>query len=517
MAKTKKSDLVIVYHRQPYEEVVENGKTVFKENSSPNGIVPTLKSFLAAADHGCWVAWKQVSPKQKAKFETQVTIDDVYGSYDVVRLPLSAEQVKSFYHETSKEALWPILHSFPWLFNSDGADWETFREVNRLFAEAACAQVSDDGLIWIHDYNLWLVPHFIREKKPNVRIAFFHHTPFPSADVFQVLPWREEIVDSLLACDVIGFHIPRYAENFCGVARALRGVKLGPRQDVQEPMVSSGMALSEPSYTPFLVHNDRRVLIDASPIGTNPKVIKDHLSTFEAGQRVAEIRNEVGNYHFIISVGRVDYTKGAKQTLEAYDRLLSRRPDLNGVVKLMLVCAAPATGMTIYKSAQREIERLVGAINGKYGNLSWTPIMLTTRAIGFEELVCYFRAAKTCWITPLRDGLNLVAKEYIATQMGQPGALVMSEFAGVTVELPQAVLTNPYSAKSMDDSIEAAIDMPDDERLQRMHELNETITTWDIDHWAQHVTELFQKVKNMDPKVSASETVIDSPFKTEAA
>lgn len=504
--KPQKSDLVILYHRQPYEEEVKDGKTVFKENKSPNGIVPTLKGFCARAEQGCWVAWKEVAPKQQAKFNRRVTIDDAYGSYDVIRLPLTAEQVKSFYHVTSKVAFWPILHTFPWLFNSEDADWDGFKEVNRLFAEAACEQVSDDGLIWIHDYNLWMAPHYIRKLKPNVKIAFFHHTPFPSADVFNIVPWREEIVDSLLQTDVIGFHIPRYAENFCGVARALRGVTLGEAQDVQAPMVSSGMALSEPTVTPYVEHGDRRIMIDAWPIGTNPSLIRDYLSRFDAGERAAEIRNEIGDQHFIISVGRVDYTKGAKEQLEAFDRLLSRRPELIGKVKFMMVCAAAAKGMTIYKNAQREIERLVGSINGKYGTLGWTPIMLTMRPIPFEQLVPYFRVANTCWITPIRDGLNLVAKEYIAAQQGGPGALVLSEFAGVAVELPQAILTNPYSNTSMDQAIDQAIDMSREERIERSEALLKTVETWDIEFWSRHVMEVFDNLGASKKKTDTGET-----------
>ncbi|MCA8885393.1 MAG: trehalose-6-phosphate synthase, partial [Hyphomonadaceae bacterium] len=189
MPADKKSSFVIVYHRQPYEEAVEQGRTVFRENKSPNGIVPALKGFFSSATDAVWVAWKQAPADGKVNFERTVRIKDSYGEYDVVRLPLTAEQVKAFYHVTSKEALWPILHSFPGLFNYGPADWENFREVNRLFAEAACEQAADDALIWVHDYNLWLVPLFVRQIKPHARIAFFHHTPFPAPDVFNVLPW----------------------------------------------------------------------------------------------------------------------------------------------------------------------------------------------------------------------------------------------------------------------------------------------------------------------------------------
>lgn len=494
MTRVQKSSFVIVYHRQPYEEAVENGRTVFRENKSPNGIVPALKGFFGTAKDAVWVAWKQAPASGKAKFERTVRIKDSYGEYDVVRLPLTPEQVKAFYHVTSKEALWPILHSFPGMFNYGPADWENFREVNRLFAEAACEQAAEDALIWVHDYNLWLVPYYVRQIKPNARIAFFHHTPFPAPDVFNVLPWREEILRSLLSCDIVGFHIPRYSENFASAACSLMGATREEARAAELPFHATGVALAEPSVTTALRYEGRRVGIDAWPIGTNPRVIDAHLATEKARERVAQIENDIGDRRLLMSVGRVDYVKGTKEMLEAYGRLLERRPELREKVKLFCVCVAPAEGMSAYRAAQREVERLVGAINGKYGNLSWTPIMLSTRGVPFEELVCYYRAADVCLVTPLRDGLNLVAKEFIGAQGDDPGVLVLSEFAGAAVELPEAVLVNPYSHRNMDLNLDKALDMERSERKQRLAAMNERVRRWDVDHWAAHVRERFDGV-----------------------
>jgi len=494
MSNAKKSSFVIVYHRQPYEEVIENGRTVFRENKSPNGIVPALKGFFGTAKDAVWVAWKQAPAKGKPTFERTVHIRDSYGEYDVVRLPLTAEQVKSFYHVTSKEALWPILHSFPGMFNYGPADWENFREVNRLFAEAACEQAADDALIWVHDYNLWLVPHYVRQIKPDARIAFFHHTPFPASDVFNVLPWREEILASLLSCDIVGFHIPRYSENFASAACALMGAKRAHVRPAESPFHPTGVALAEPQVTTALTYQGRRVAIDAWPIGANPRVIDAHLATDKAQQRVEQIAEEMGDRRLLMSVGRVDYVKGTKEMLEAFGRMLERRPELREKVKLFCVCVAPAEGMSAYRAAQREVERLVGAINGKYGNLSWTPIMLSTRGVPFEELVCYYRAADICLVTPLRDGLNLVAKEFIGAQGDDPGVLVLSEFAGAAVELPEAVLVNPYSERNMDATLDLALDMDRVERRKRFVALRDSVRQWDVDHWAGHVRERFSEI-----------------------
>lgn len=493
---TEKSSLVIVYHRQPYEEVVENGRVTYRENSSPNGIVPTLKSFFGRVDagKGAWVAWKQVGPRAQEKFERVVRIEDSYGSYAVSRLPLTAEQVKSFYHVTSKEALWPILHSFPWLFRYENADWSTFREVNWLFAEAAAAQAEVGALVWIHDYNLWLVPKYLRQIRPDLRIAFFHHTPFPAPDVFNILPWREEIVESLLDCDLVGFHIPRYAVNFAAVARSLRDVEVAERVRVEAGMSPVGQALSEPEVATRLRHRGRSVILDSFPVGTHPDFIRG-LVEAEPSRRLQEgIREELAGRRLLVAVGRTDYTKGMKETLEAFERLLQRRPELHGQVKLMVTSVSSAGGMRIYRETQREIEALAGRINGRFSTLSWTPILLFTKAIPFDRLVAYYRAAEICITTPLRDGLNLVAKEYVAAKQGESGVLLLSEFAGCAVELPQAVLANPYSTRALDAALDQALDMPLEERRARMAAMSETVRYYDVARWAEHTFARFGEI-----------------------
>ncbi|BBK43860.1 hypothetical protein STVA_38800 [Allostella vacuolata] len=492
----EKSSLVIVYHRQPYEEVVEDGRTIYRENKSPNGIVPTLKSFFGKVDdgRGAWVAWKQVPARSREKFERVVRIEDSFGSYVVSRLPLTAEQVRSFYHVTSKEALWPILHSFPSLFRYDNVDWPTFREVNRLFAEAAAAQAEDGALVWVHDYNLWLVPKYLRELNPTLRIAFFHHTPFPSADVFSVLPWRAEIVDSLLDCDLVGFHVPRYAKNFADVARTLHGATVERQVAVEQGMSPVGFALSEPDVPTLLAQGERRVALDAFPVGTNPGLIAELLAGQPRQAAQASIRDELGDQRLIVAVGRTDYTKGTIEALRAFERLLERRPELHRQVKLMVTSVRSADGMGIYRETQRDIEALVGRINGRFSDLRWTPILLFTNAVPFERLLAYYRTADVCLTTPLRDGLNLVAKEYIAAREGLGGALVLSEFAGCAIEFPEAIMTNPYSARSMDAALDTALDMPAAAGRQRMAAMSRTVRHYDVARWAAHTLDRFGEI-----------------------
>ncbi|KJS14317.1 MAG: glucosylglycerol-phosphate synthase [Hoeflea sp. BRH_c9] len=479
------SDLVIVYHRQPYEEVEENGKTVLRENKSPNGIVPTLKGFFGRVDKGAWIAWKLAEDAANPDFERVIEIEDSYGKYSVTRLPLTPDQVSSFYHITSKEAFWPILHSFKERYNYDPVDWPTFREVNWAFAEAAAAEAAPGAVVWVHDYNLWLVPGYLRKLRPDVKISFFHHTPFPAADMFNVLPWRREIVDSLLSCDVVGFHIPRYAVNFVHVAQSL--LEVGPvvRKDVNPDFIWEGTALSDRRVPESVQYQGRTIRISSAPVGIDWDYIQEQAGSEQTRDNARAIRAELGDCKLILSVGRTDYTKGGVQQLESYERLLQTHPELHGNVRLMHVSVGANRSMAAYEEIQGEIEQVAGRINGTFGSFEWQPVALISTAVPFKDLIAYYQLADVCWITPLADGMNLVCKEYAAARTDGDGVLVLSEFAGASVELSSAVITNPFSHRSMDTAIEQALAMPEDERRHRMAMLRDTVKRYGIKAWAE--------------------------------
>ncbi|ETX29524.1 glucosylglycerol-phosphate synthase [Roseivivax isoporae] len=479
------SDLVIVYHRQPYEEVEEDGKIVFKENKSPNGIVPTLKSFFGKVDDAAWVAWKEAEDTSNPGFERVIQIEDSFGKYTVSRLPLTKAQVSSFYHVTSKEAFWPILHGFKEKYNYDPVDWPTFKEVNWAFAEAAAAEAAQGAAVWVHDYNLWLVPGYLRQMRADVRISFYHHTPFPAADMFNVLPWRGEIVDSLLACDVVGFHIPRYAANFVSVVRSLRDVGNVPREKVDPDFISDGSALSDRTVPTAIHTEDRVVRLGTTPVGVDTDYIAEVAARPETDVRRDEVLAAMANRRLILSVGRTDYTKGGAEQLLTFERLLERNPELASQTKLLHISVSANRNMTAYAEIQSEIEQIAGRINGRFATFDRTPVSLISNAIPFEELVAYYRAADVAWITPLADGMNLVCKEFAAARTDGDGVLILSEFAGAAMEMSSAVLTNPYSNKSMLHAIEMALAMPEAERRDRMAELRRVVEKHNTRAWAR--------------------------------
>lgn len=477
------SELVIVYHRQPYEEVEENGRTVLRENKSPNGIVPTLKSFFGSVNHGAWIAWKLAEDLDNPGFEEKIEIDDEYGNYSVSRLPLAEDHVREFYHVTSKEAFWPILHSFKERYNYDPVDWPNFRDVNRRFAEAAAAEAAPGALVWVHDYNLWLVPGYLRSLRPDVRIAFFHHTPFPSADVFNVLPWRKEIVASLLACDDVGFHIPRFAANFVSVARSLVDAEVTERARVPEKWITEGTALAERSVPTRIAFEGHEVSVSYTPLGVNTPFIEERARSAEVHEAATALRQDLGDTKLILSVGRTDYTKGGVEQLASFERVLEAHPELHGKMRLMHVSVSANRNMRAYEEIQNEIEQTAGRINGRFGTLDWQPIALISRAIPFADLIAYSQAADVAWIAPLADGMNLVCKEFISSRVDDDGVLVLSELAGAAVELGDAVIANPFSHRAMDHAILQAINMPETERRQRMAALRTAAKSNDVRSW----------------------------------
>nr|MBV6629805.1 glucosylglycerol-phosphate synthase [Oceanococcus sp. HetDA_MAG_MS8] len=485
------SSLVVVYHRQPFEEQIVDGKTVVRSHRSPNGIVPTLRGFFQYFDKGTWVAWTEVSEDQAGGVVSEREVAYAGEHYHVSQVGLTPEQVHSFYKVTSKASLWPVLHTFPNMFDYDAADWDTFREVNRIFAKATCEVAEEGAWIWVHDYNLWLVPKMIRDMRPDLKIAFFHHTPFPSSDVFGVLPWRTEITESLLSCDRVGFHIPRYAENFAGVARAFGGARATRREPVSERLRPEGWALQESWCVTELEWEGRKIAVDSVPLGVNVDQIEATVNAPEARARAADIREQIRVDTMLFAVSRVDYTKGTLEMLQCYERLLQRRPDLINKIKLYVVCVAPAKGMAVYDQIQAEIEQKVGSINGKYSQLGWVPVVLFSTPLQFSELMSWYMAADVCWITPLRDGLNLVVKEYVAAKQGEPGRLILSEFTGAAVELSDAILTHPYSARSMDSAIDEALAMGDEQAREHMQAMHRGIRTHDLAAWTRRLLERF--------------------------
>ena len=487
-AQPGKAELVMVYHRLPYEEYRNaNGKLQRRRPTSPNGIIPTLLSFFGDGRPGSWVAWA-VHEDDDEPFDSHTTVDaERYPKLTAARVKLSKEEVDVFYKRFSKEAFWPTLHTF-WeraTFNED--DWQTFLKVNRAFAERTALEAAEGAIVWLHDYNLWMVPAYLRELRPDLRIAFFHHTYFPSADVFNVLPWRRQIVGSLLQCDYIGFHIPRQVENFVDVARGVFPLKTLERQNCAPRFITYGCAVGLERMTTALDTGTRQVKLGAHPVGLDIDRVRSALEAPKIKELMGQLREEMKGVKLILSVERLDYTKGILEKLNAYERLLADNPELIGKVTLVTVCVPAAKEMTIYDELQTQIEQAVGRINGRFARIGWTPLQFFFRSLPFEEVSAWYAMADVMWITPLRDGLNLVAKEFVAAQglLDGRGVLVLSEFAGAAAELKGALLTNPHDPADLAQTCYLALNLPKSEAQARLRELFDIVCYNDIRRWGE--------------------------------
>nr|WP_256833372.1 glucosylglycerol-phosphate synthase [Pseudomonas oleovorans] len=506
-AQPGKAELVMVYHRLPYEEYRNAaGKLQRRRPTSPNGIIPTLLSFFGDGRPGSWVAWA-VHEDGDEPFDSHTTVDaERYPKLTAARVKLSKEEVDIFYKRFSKEAFWPTLHTF-WeraTFNED--DWQVFLKVNRAFAERTALEAAEGAIVWLHDYNLWMVPAYLRELRPDLRIAFFHHTYFPSADVFNVLPWRRQIVGSLLQCDYIGFHIPRQVENFVDVARGVFPLKTLERQNCAPRFITYGCAVGLERMTTELDTGTRQVKLGAHPVGLDIDRVRGALEAPKIKELMGQLREEMKGVKLILSVERLDYTKGILEKLNAYERLLADNPELIGKVTLVTVCVPAAKEMTVYNELQSQIEQAVGRINGRFARIGWTPLQFFFRSLPFEEVSAWYAMADVMWITPLRDGLNLVAKEFVAAQglLGGRGVLVLSEFAGAAAELKGALLTNPHDPADLAQTCYLALNLPKSEAQARLRELFDIVCYNDIRRWGEEFLAGVQVQQEPEPLTLAS-------------
>ncbi len=488
------AQLVVVYHRLPYEERLEDGKVVRQRHTSPNGIIPTLLGCFEGGRPGSWVAWSTHHAPGATGTTHELVDEERFPNLVAAKVPLEASDVERFYKKFSKEAFWPVIFSFVDRATFSVADWEHFLGVNLRFAEAAAAEADEGALVWIHDYNLWMVPGYLRMIRPDLKIGFFHHTAFPPADVFNVIPWAGQIMGSLAQCDHVGFHIPRYAANFLDVLRSHFETEVIDVEPCAPRFRVHGVALAIPRMPRHIRSGERKLSLGAHPVGVNARAVKEVLDDSRHRRRVDELSARLRGTRLVLSVERLDYVKGPLQKLEAFERLLEQHPEHRGAVSMVFVTTPPAPGMEVYEEVREAVDQAVGRINGRFGSLEWTPIHYLFRALPFEEVIVYGAAADVAWITPLRDGLNLVAKEFVTAQGAVDGAgvLLLSEFAGAAVELHGALLTNPYDIEGMCAGLHQALTLPETERRQRMRRLVEIVEGHDVDDWSRGFLEALE-------------------------
>ena len=460
--------LVIVSNRLPFTVSVKEGALGF--NVSSGGLTTGLWSYLrrGGATPGeqpdfLWLGWPgaTVAPEHEEAVKA-------YAEKEFKALPLflPEDRMDRFYHGFCNKTLWPLFHYFPDLTRYEEEYWEEYKQVNRVFAEAVVKALRPDDLLWVHDYQLMLVPGLVRERFPDMPIGFFLHIPFPSYEVFRLLPrvWRVKIIEGLLGSSLVGFHTHDYTRDF--LTSVLRTVGY-------EHQLGS------------LTLKDRVVTVDTFPMGIDFERFARAAASPETEARVAELQAKCVGQKVIFFVDRLDYTKGLINRLRGYDEFLKRNPQWHGKVVFIVSVAPSRTAVESYQAMKQELEQAVGRIVGAYGNVNWTPLVYQYRNLGFEEIVALYRLCDVALITPLRDGMNLVAKEFVASRPDQTGVLILSEMAGAAKEMGEALIINPVHSGDFAQALEQALAMPEEEQVRRNWLLQERLRRYDVVRWAE--------------------------------
>ncbi len=461
---------LIVSNRLPVTVTREGDRFLFKP--SVGGLATALSSVVSG-EEALWLGWPGLPREAFAGQEERVFAD--LSKLHCVPVCLSEEELDTFYYGFSNKTLWPLFHYFLQYTVFDSAFWEGYRRVNERYAEAVLSVVDDEEvLIWVHDYQLLLLPGLLREALPQATLGFFLHIPFPSYEVFRVLPWRREILEGLLGADLIGFHTFDYARHFFSSVRRLLGYEhqLG-----------------------LIVTGTRAVKVEVFPISIDFQKFARASEDEAVRKNIEEIRQEIGDRRIILSVDRLDYTKGIPQRLRAFETFLERYPEFREKVILILVGVPSRTEVEHYQELKSEVDQLIGRINGRFGTLGWTPIWYLSRSLGFQELAALYYLADVAMVTPLRDGMNLIAKEYVATVPEEKGVLILSEMAGAAAELSEAILVNPFNLEEMVAALAEALTLPRDERIVRNRRMKERLRRYPIGRWAREFIGALKETK----------------------
>ncbi|NEA31668.1 trehalose-6-phosphate synthase [Streptomyces sp. SID13031] len=450
-----RSSFVVVANRLPVDRIeMPDGTTAWRR--SPGGLVTALAPVMQR-HHGAWIGWTGGADEKLDPFDE--------AGMHLVPVTLSAEDIELYYEGFSNATLWPLYHDVIVAPEFHREWWESYVAVNRRFAEAAAEAADDNAVVWVHDYQLQLVPAMLRRLRPDVRIGFFLHIPFPPTELFAQMPWRRQILDGLMGADLVGFQRPGAASNFARLARNRMGLR------------TRGDRIHLP--------DDRVVRAKAFPISIDVGELEELARQPETIARAAEMRQEVGNpAHILLGVDRLDYTKGIRQRLRAFGELLDEgRVSVDDAVFIQ-VATPSRERVEQYRVLRDEIELLVGRINGEHGRIGTPAINYLHTSYSRTEMAALFRAADVAVVTPLRDGMNLVAKEYVACRYDDTGALVLSEFAGAADEFRQAFLVNPHDINGMKDTIVDAMNTDDRQLGRRMKAMRKHLAAHDVNVWA---------------------------------
>lgn len=450
----------------------DNGE--YDYSMSSGGLVTALQGLKKTTQFQ-WLGWPGLELPES---EQERVNKDLQEKFNCTAVFLSDAIADLHYNGFSNSILWPLFHYHPGEMNFDETAYAAYIEANRQFAKVIAEQVGENDMVWVHDYHLMLLPQMLREevgnRVSNLRIGFFLHTPFPSSEIYRILPVRKEILEGVLSCDLIGFHTYDYARHFLSsVSRIVQDVKTTP----------NGIRF-----------NGRSISIGAFPIGIDVDKFTEGVKKPEVVKRIEQLRQRFGDTKVIVGVDRLDYIKGVPHKLHAFEVFLTENPDWIGKVVLVQVAVPSRGDVEEYQSLRASVNELVGRINGKFGTVEFTPIHYLHKSVPFDELVSLYRISDVCLVSSTRDGMNLVCYEYIASQVDNNGVLILSEFAGAAQSLNGALIVNPWNTEELSESIRESLTLPEEKKKINFDKLFNYISEYTSGHWGEtFVKELYKQ------------------------
>ncbi|MCM8773806.1 MAG: bifunctional alpha,alpha-trehalose-phosphate synthase (UDP-forming)/trehalose-phosphatase, partial [Candidatus Omnitrophica bacterium] len=470
--------ILIVSNRLPIT-IEGKGNKGLVVKSSVGGLVSGISDYLSmlklsltSSSQYIWIG----SPGIYIKERNEAILNKLLKEYSCKGVILSEDMIDKFYHGFCNRVLWPLFHSFPTYVEYNNDYWQVYKEVNGIFADSILKIMDDEDVIWVHDYHLMLLPQLIRERKPFAKIIFFLHIPFPNFEIFRLLPkmWRVEILKGVLGADVVGFHTYEYSQHFLQCVLRILGYTN-----------EAGRILTD----------DRLVKSGAFPMGINFEKFNSAIDNPQIKENVNTLKEKFKDYKVLLSIDRLDYTKGIRNRLEGYDLFLRNNPKYLKKVVLIMIIVPGRVGIEHYQRTKKEIDELIGRINGEFGDMGWLPILYQNKFLSFEEIVSLYNISDTMLVTPLRDGMNLIAKEYIASRRNFTGVLILSEMAGASWELTEAILVNPNDINGVAYAIKEAVELPIEEQINRNKVMQTRLKRYDINRWGDELMKELVSIK----------------------
>ncbi|KAG9521423.1 glycosyl transferase, partial [Aureobasidium melanogenum] len=487
-ASDGKGRLLLVSNRLPIT-IKRSDDATYDFSMSSGGLVSGL-SGLAKTTKFQWYGWPGIQVPQN---EIGLVKDRLWKEYGAVPIFMDDELADRHYNGFSNSILWPLFHYHPGEITFDESAWNAYREANRLFAKEIAKDVQDNDLIWVHDYHLMLLPAMLREEigdsKRNVKFGFFLHTPFPSSEIYRILPVRNEILNGVLHCDLVGFHTYDYARHF---------------------LSSCSRILQLPTTPNTVEFQGKVVTVGAFPIGIDPEKFEEGLKKPKVVERIQTLEKKFQGVKLIVGVDRLDYIKGVPQKLHALEVFLTEHPEWIGKVVLVQVAVPSRQDVEEYQNLRAVVNELVGRINGKFGTIEFMPIHFMHKSVSFDELIALYAVSDVCLVSSTRDGMNLVSYEYIATQQKRHGSMILSEFTGAAQSLNGSIIVNPWNTEELADAIHDAVTMGDEQRSINYHKLAKYVNKYTSAWWGESfVNELTRISEQAEKKLKVKQSQLD--------